>query len=40
MLSWLAWGLLILGIRYAIERHQQKIAAREVQDALNDTSNA
>jgi heme exporter protein C len=35
MLAWLAWGLLILGLRYRVERQQQKIAAREAQEALN-----
>jgi heme exporter protein C len=35
MLAWLAWGILILGLRYRVERQQQKIAAREAQIALN-----
>jgi len=35
MLAWFAWGVLILGIRYHIERQQQKIAAREAEQALN-----
>jgi heme exporter protein C len=35
MLAWLAWGVLILGLRYQVERQQQKIAAREAQEALN-----
>jgi heme exporter protein C len=34
MLAWFAWGVLILGIRYAVERHQQKIATAEAQAAL------
>jgi heme exporter protein C len=34
VLAWLAWGLLILGLRYAVERRQQKIAAAEAQMAL------
>lgn len=34
MLAWLAWGLLILGIRYAVARQQQKIAKREAEAAL------
>jgi len=34
MLAWLAWGILILGIRYSVERQQQKIAEREAQAAL------
>jgi heme exporter protein C len=35
MLAWLLWGLLILGLRYRVERQQQKIADREAQQALN-----
>jgi len=35
MLAWLAWGILILGIRYYVERQHQQIAAAEVQEALN-----
>ncbi len=35
MVAWLAWGLLILGLRYRVERQQQKIAEREAQEALN-----
>jgi heme exporter protein C len=35
MLAWLAWGLLILGLRYRVERQQQRIEAREAQQALN-----
>jgi heme exporter protein C len=35
MLAWLAWGVLILALRYHVERLQQKNAAREVQEALN-----
>ncbi len=34
MLAWLVWGLLILGLRYRVERQQQKIAEREAQQAL------
>ncbi len=34
MLAWFAWGVLILGIRYAVERHHQKIAAAEAKAAL------
>jgi heme exporter protein C len=30
----LCWGILILGIRYAVERRHQKNAAREAMDAL------
>jgi hypothetical protein len=35
MLAWMAWGVLILIFRYYVERRQQKLAAREVQDALD-----
>ena len=35
LLAWFAWGLLILGLRYHVERKQQKIAAREAEQALN-----
>ncbi len=35
MLAWFAWGFLILGLRYRVERQQQKILAREAQEALN-----
>jgi heme exporter protein C len=35
MLAWLAWGVLILLLRYNVERQHQKIAERAVQDALN-----
>jgi heme exporter protein C len=34
VLGWLAWGFLILGIRYYVERRQQKIRANEAQEAL------
>jgi heme exporter protein C len=34
ILAWLAWGLLILALRYRVERQQQKIAAAEAQRAL------
>src|ERR1700761_7084661 len=34
VLGWLAWGLLILGIRYYVERQQQKVNAEEAQEAL------
>jgi len=34
MLAWLAWGLLILGIRFVVERQNQKIMEREAQEAL------
>ena len=32
--AWLAWGILILTIRYYVERQHQKFADREAQDAL------
>jgi heme exporter protein C len=35
ILAWLAWGILILGIRYYVERQHQKIAAAEAQEALD-----
>ena len=35
IVAWMAWGFLILGIRYAVERQHQKIAAQEAEDALN-----
>jgi heme exporter protein C len=34
LLAWFAWGLLILGIRYAVERKNQKIVEQEAQEAL------
>lgn len=34
VLAWLAWGLLILGFRYAVERRKQKVAEAEAQNAL------
>jgi heme exporter protein C len=34
LLAWLAWGLLILALRYRVERQQQKIDAAEAQRAL------
>ena len=35
MLAWFAWGVMILAIRYHVERQQQKISAAEAQYALN-----
>jgi len=35
MLAWLCCGLLILVLRYHVERRQQKFAAQQAQDALN-----
>jgi heme exporter protein C len=34
MLAWFAWGVLILALRYHLERQHQKIAAAEAQRAL------
>jgi len=33
--AWLAWGVLILVLRYRVERGHQIIAEQEAQDALN-----
>jgi heme exporter protein C len=35
ILAWLAWGLLILVLRYHVERQQQRLAARDAQAALD-----
>jgi len=35
MVAWLAWGLLVLALRYHVERQQQKIAAAEAQAAMD-----
>jgi heme exporter protein C len=35
MLAWFAWGVLIVAIRFAVERQHQKIAAHEAQQALD-----
>jgi heme exporter protein C len=35
IVAWLAWGLLILALRYNVERQQQRFAAQEAQDALD-----
>jgi heme exporter protein C len=34
MLAWFAWGVMIVAIRYRLERRQQKIAAAEAEAAL------
>ena len=34
ILAWLAWGLLILLVRYHVERQSQKAAAQDAQEAL------
>jgi heme exporter protein C len=36
MLAWFAWGVLILALRFQVERQQQKLAAREAQAALDE----
>jgi len=36
--AWFAWGILILALRYIVERKQQKFAALEAQNALNATN--
>jgi len=38
MLAWALWGILILGVRYAVERHRQKNAEIEAKAALEATS--
>jgi heme exporter protein C len=35
ILAWFAWGILILAIRYSVERQHQKIAAHQAQQALD-----
>jgi heme exporter protein C len=35
VLAWAAWGILILAIRYYVERRSQKLAAADAQDALS-----
>jgi heme exporter protein C len=35
VLAWLAWGILILTLRYLVERKQQRLAAAEAEEALN-----
>lgn len=35
MAAWLAWGILILVLRYRVERQQQKIDAQDAQEALD-----
>jgi heme exporter protein C len=34
ILAWLAWGLLLLGLRYHLERQRQELIAREAQSAI------
>jgi heme exporter protein C len=40
MLAWMLWGILILGLRYRVERQQQKNAEREAQGALQTPASA
>ena len=35
VLAWLAWGIMILAVRYYVERRHQKIAASQAQQALD-----
>ncbi len=35
ILAWLAWGILILALRYHVERQHQKYAAQQAQQALD-----
>jgi heme exporter protein C len=35
VLAWFAWGMMILVIRYYVERRNQKLAAEDAQEALN-----
>jgi heme exporter protein C len=35
VLAWMAWGVLILIVRFLVERRQQKIAEGEAEAALN-----
>jgi heme exporter protein C len=37
VLAWLAWGLLILALRYRVERQNQQITDRQAQAALHET---
>lgn len=37
MLAWFAWGVMILYLRFRVERHRQKIATREAEEALQET---
>jgi len=39
-LAWIAWGVLILALRYRVERQQQKINQQQAQAALEEHSNA
>jgi heme exporter protein C len=32
--AWLAWGLLLLALRYHVERQRQRLAAQQAQEAI------
>jgi heme exporter protein C len=36
MLAWFAWGVMVLVLRFRVERNRQKIAAREAEAALEE----
>jgi heme exporter protein C len=38
MVAWLAWGILVLVLRYHVERQQQEIAEQEAHEALTASS--
>jgi len=38
VLAWLAWGVLILALRYVVERQHQKYAEQEAMNALEETA--
>jgi heme exporter protein C len=40
MLAWMLWGLLVLGLRFKVERQRQRIAALEAQAALEAPTSA
>jgi heme exporter protein C len=34
ILAWMAWGLMVLGVRYYVERKKQKMIEREALEAI------
>jgi heme exporter protein C len=40
VLAWALWGLMIVTLRYYVERQHQKYASQEAMEALEETSNA
>jgi heme exporter protein C len=38
MVAWLAWGILVLVLRYHVERQQQEIAEQEAHEAITASS--